>query len=59
MKAFVTIIDDNGKVICKDQVLKPIREEVIERPNYPTIKEARFNFAVKQLADFQTLEVEE
>lgn len=50
MKAFVTVIDDDGTIICKDQVLKPIRQEVIVDPYQPPIKEVRFNFAMRQLA---------
>ena len=54
MKAFITVIDDNGKVICKDQVLAPVKEEIIDsNPNQLPIKEARFSFAITQLADFQ------
>ena len=59
MKAFVTVIDDNGNVICKDNLFLPINEKVIEHPHQPPIKEARFSFVVRQLADFQTLEEEE
>ena len=59
MKAFVTVIDDNGKIICKDKLLEPVREEVIVHPYQPPIKEVRYSFAITQLADFQTLEEEE
>ena len=59
MKAFVTVIDDNGNIICKDNLFLPIKEEVISKPHKPAIKEARFSFVVRQLVDFQTLEVED
>ena len=59
MKAFITIIDDNGNVIYKDKLLEPVREEVIVHPYQPPMKEVRFSFSVKQLADFQTLEEKE
>ena len=60
MKAFITVIDDNGKVICKDQVLDSVKEEIIDsNPDYPPIKEARFSFVVKQLVDSQNKETED
>ena len=59
MKAFITVIDDNGKVICKDYVLAPIEERIGSNPDQLPIKESIFRFAIRQLADFQTLEVED
>ena len=58
MKAVVTIIDDCGTVIYRDQVLAPVKEEIINsNPDLLPIKEARFNFVVRQLvADIRNLE---
>ena len=54
MKAIITIIDDNGKVICKDRVFDPVKEEIVNlNPDQPPIKETRFAFKITQLADFQ------
>ena len=59
MKAFITVIDDNGNVVCKNQLLEPVREEIVDlNPYQPPIKEARFSFVITQLADFQTLGAE-
>lgn len=55
MKAFVTAIDDNGEVICKDYVLAPTEEKIVSNPDQLPIKETTFNFVIRQLADFQTL----
>ena len=58
MKAIITVIDDDGKVICKDQVLDPIKEEIVNLdPYHPPVKEAKFHFAISQLADFQSIKV--
>lgn len=43
MKAVVTIIDDDGIIICKDRVLMPIREG-IATPAF--VKYARFVFEI-------------
>ena len=54
MKAFITVIDDNGKVICRDRVLLPVRDEIVDlHPNQPLIREARFSFTITELADCQ------
>ena len=54
MKAIITVIDDNGKVICRDRVLFPVRDEIVDlHPNQPPIREARFSFVITELADFQ------
>lgn len=59
MKAFITVIDDNGKVICKDYVLAPSEERIDSNPDLPPIKESIFRFVIRHLADFQISEVEE
>lgn len=51
MKAFITVVDDNGRTICKDQMITPVKEEIVG-VHFPT-KEARFNFTIRELADFQ------
>lgn len=55
MKAIITVIDDNGKFICKDRLLTPIQEEIVNlNPDQLPIKQVLFKFtAVTQLADFQ------
>lgn len=54
MKAIITVIDDDGNIICKNRVLEPVREEIVNlNPYQPPIKEARFSFTVTEPADFQ------
>lgn len=53
MKAVITVIDDNGRVICANQVLSPTKEEIVELKFMPTIKEARFDFTVTQYVEPQ------
>ena len=43
MKAVVTIIDDDGFVLYKDQIIHPIVQKVEREPH---LKRARFHFEV-------------
>ena len=54
MKAFVTVIDDNGIVICKDKLLDPVKEGIYDSNPYQIpVKETRYSFVIKQMVDFQ------
>lgn len=54
MKAFVTVIADNGEVICKDKLLEPVKEGIYDSNPYQVpVKETRYSFAIKQIADPQ------
>jgi len=59
MKAFITVIDDNEKVICKEKVLEPVKEEIVNDLYQLPIKKTCFAFIITQLADFQNLEAED
>ena len=51
MRAFITVIDDNGEVICKDYVMEPVKEEIVgTNPHQVPIKKTRFNFEITQIA---------
>lgn len=57
MKALITVIDDNGEVVCEDYVLEPVEEVTVSEPLYQLpIKKAEFKFVFVQMADSQTLE---
>lgn len=58
MKAFVTVVDDNGRLFCKDRMIVPVEEEIVNTKYMLPIKETRFSFTITQLADFQTLGAE-
>lgn len=53
MKAFITVVDDNGRIICKDQMILPIKEEITGDEFEFPIREARFNFNIRELVDCQ------
>ena len=50
MKAFITVVDDNDRLFCKDHIIYPVKEEIVgkECGQYP-IMEIRFNFTIRQL----------
>ena len=57
MKALITIIDDNEKVIGKNYILDPIEEVTVSEPPYQLpIKKAEFKFVFVQMGDFKDLE---
>ena len=54
MKALITVIDDNGRIFCKDNLLYPVTEEVIKlTPDGPPVNKAYFKFTITQLMDYQ------
>lgn len=57
MKAFITVIDDDGREICKDKLLPPVWEGILdEKPYQCTVKETRFSFKITQYADCKKME---
>ena len=44
MKAIITVIDDNGEVICKDCVLGPVKENIVGTSDNFPIRETSLNF---------------
>lgn len=51
MKAIVTIVDDNGRIFCKDHLVFPIKEEIVNiSPYEPPMVKKIFKFEITQLS---------
>lgn len=54
MKAQITIVDDNGKIIYKDYILEPIEDTIVGTSGDVPIREVRYGFTIRQLMDKET-----
>ena len=53
LKAIVTIVDDNGMLLCKDRLVFPVKDEIVNiSPHQPPLVKTIFKFEITQLSRY-------